>query len=208
MGIGAVQANLFDSTSSRLLKTYISCSAAMVETVSLVKVCITTSKIVLYEDYRKARKANVRKIVEITRLYKNWVGYQNPLYGVALVDLHLELPLGSIHRKPASSIPYRQPGFPQPLTELPPKSHAPGKNTLIRVPPTLTKSWLESTNQVVLRRLLMRFEEDSTVIMPRQLTTSNARVLLFLDAFRVSPRPGQKPTLSGTNVLPLSKRKF
>ena len=54
----------------------------------------------------------------------------------------------------------------------------------------------------------MQFEEESLVIILRQLITSNARVLLFPDAFRVLLRLGKKLTPSSTNTLLSSKRKF
>jgi hypothetical protein len=70
----------------------------------------------------------------------------------------------------------------QGCNRTPAQKHVPGKNTLIRVPPTISKSWLESTNQLELRRRLMQFEEESSVIIARQLRPLGIRVLPFLNA--------------------------
>ena len=54
----------------------------------------------------------------------------------------------------------------------------------------------------------MHFEEESSVIILRQLSTSNAQVLPYPDVFKVLLRLGGRLTHSGINALLLSKRKF
>ena len=95
-----------------------------------------------------------------------------------------------------------------PPNRTPYQKHDPTKNTLNRVPPPVPKPWLESTNQLGLRRQLVQFKEGSSLITARQLSTMNARVLLFLDVFGALRRLDSKPTHFGTNALPSSKKRF
>ena len=94
------------------------------------------------------------------------------------------------------------------LNRTPYQKHDPTKNTLNRVPPLAPKPWLESTNQLGLRRQLVQFKEGSSLIIARQLSTINARVLLFLDIFGALQRLDSKPTHFGTNTLLSSKKRF
>jgi len=87
------------------------------------------------------------------------------------------------------------------ITELPHKS------TLNQRITTTPKIWLESTNQLGLRPQWRQFEEGSSLITPRQLSVTNARVLLFLDAYKGLQRHDKKQIHSSINVLLLSKKK-
>jgi hypothetical protein len=89
----------------------------------------------------------------------------------------------------------------------PAPKHVPHQNTLKSRPPPPPKCAISSSNQVVSTRLLLQFEEGSSLIMPMQLGSSSATVALSLDGSVASLSPRSKQTHSGTNVLPLSKRR-
>lgn len=86
------------------------------------------------------------------------------------------------------------------------RSPAP-KHALAR-PTTTTKCAINISNRGVLTQQLLQFKEESSQITAMQLSTLNACVLLFSNAFAVLLRQRRRLTSSSTNALLSSKKRF